>query len=1431
MATTLASQYGHNKGIFGNFESQEAEDAYNFFLTSLNTGSTTQSLQLAAADFLAIPANATAFPISAATMVNKQAVAEYFSITKAQSSNSLTDLKAVLANVTNDAATVTTEMAAIDAASTVSGSNIALTDGKDTLTGTSADDIFLAHVAQNTAQDGSIANALSTGDYIDGGAGIDELSATIINDNQSQGTSAADTVNEINAITKNVEMVRLQVLDENTFVDAGAMDGVKEFWSDNSENALVIDDVRLGTGNAVTKDITFGIKDADASHAFTALLESQAFTNSGAIVSDSQITIEVAYEALPTGLDPITEVTKGLFLQVNFDGTKADGTTGTFASGFLSTDGTAFPHTYEGLKDLIDATLDAQGFTNLSITSTETLNSITTNAGVKSVVANAFKILITDPAGGSFTNQSSGTGQTATAGVSSSDVAANIYTEAPTTATTLIETNLVLDNAGRGSTMGNVTIAGESNSDLAPEVVNIMVDRSSAISTLSTNDTTLATAADNELQKVVITSAMTTLKDTTSANGDLEIGSIVSWDTAAGITTSIDASAFLGTNLMLGSTNEIAGTAIANLDILNATTAANVSFMSAINDDSDDTRSYTTGSGNDTIINTTTYTNTNGYLNSKTHDNLSIDTGAGDDTVTTTGSGDFTITTGTGNDTVYTNNDGLGTASATVNEVQTMTFGAAGDLGTQGQVTVTLGSGQTATTGVNAAAIVTGDTAAIVAGKVQAEIAATAAAAAAAVATVVGNVVTLSYTNAAAAAGSEDIPMATASSLLTDTTAGVAVTTAHVAGTASVAAVAAVVTLTTTTAGAAGDTITFNDGSAVLTLVDTDLNGDVSAFEISEQLAAHTYTLYNVTASNPSLGTVTLTAKTAGVIAALTVVDSGASDATPAITTAGAAATAFVAGTAEVQTVSFTNGADQAGTITLNIDIDSSGVLDADEAFVITIAQGNEADIAAQVATYVNALAGVSAVQGAVAPNLDDVIITWDAHTDAAGTAVLNPATTTMVDGAVRSVVVAETVKGEEASTGVAATWVVNAANVDIANLDDNTTPATAKAILSGATVTVTLSGATYAQSGEVQAAAAALVNGFESTVTIGNTGYLANQMEINAAIMSAVNDSATLNKLLVATQGLNDVVVITSKIDGEVVASDLEITLTAPTATLTAGELSELNAANQALLNDSSVTLTSAQMLTLISTNLTALDTASTYTTEVLAQTGGVDMAGNNSVTQSDNKIDLGAGNDVVVLGTDVNSNDTVVFTGSDIGSNVVVNFVSTNSVGSGAAGNLQATTAVDMLDFTSYLNDKVYAAGSTSAASQSVINNTLSADVDLSANEVAVNNSFAAVGTETWAALTGSNLLTAIKATNTGTADYGNITAASLTVATPAANMVSTTQSNIYMVENDLNAGEYKVFELTSTTSTTDEFTGATLLGTVDFGSEVTFATADIA
>ena len=207
----------------------------------------------------------------------------------------------------------------------------------------------------------------------------------------------------------------------------------------------------------------------------------------------------------------------------------------------------------------------------------------------------------------------------------------------------------------------------------------------------------------------------------------------------------------------------------------------------------------------------------------------------------------------------------------------------------------------------------------------------------------------------------------------------------------------------------------------------------------------------------------------------------------------------------------------------------------------------------------------------------------------------------------------------------------------------------------------------------------------------------------------------------------------------------------------------------------------------------------------------------GSISTAESDNTIDLGAGNDVAVLGTGANSNDTIVFTGYNLGKNTIVNFE-----------DAAASTGRDLLDFNAYLNGKSSASGSVD--SQREIDITLNGDANVEANSVTVLNGVFTT-TDTFAGLTAEKLLAAVNSTNTGATNYAGITAATLdAVTTYTANtLVGGVGKAVVLVQNNGNEGEYLAFELSfnaTATNTTKDFTAAQLIGTVDFGNTVDFA-----
>lgn len=169
------------------------------------------------------------------------------------------------------------------------------------------------------------------------------------------------------------------------------------------------------------------------------------------------------------------------------------------------------------------------------------------------------------------------------------------------------------------------------------------------------------------------------------------------------------------------------------------------------------------------------------------------------------------------------------------------------------------------------------------------------------------------------------------------------------------------------------------------------------------------------------------------------------------------------------------------------------------------------------------------------------------------------------------------------------------------------------------------------------------------------------------------------------------------------------------------------------------------------------------------------------------------------------------------------------------------QIDAANHVLDFTGVLNGQFYAGASTSEDSKNHFGNALANDTTLSVNEIIVFNSNT-LGfdlDDTWVRLTSNKLSAAIQDANTGAANFGGINKDTLNLHTldqinteiatetgvTNSTLVGDTVKNIVMIENNLNLGEYKLFELTGIVGDTSEFTSATLLGIRDFGETQTF------
>lgn len=207
--------------------------------------------------------------------------------------------------------------------------------------------------------------------------------------------------------------------------------------------------------------------------------------------------------------------------------------------------------------------------------------------------------------------------------------------------------------------------------------------------------------------------------------------------------------------------------------------------------------------------------------------------------------------------------------------------------------------------------------------------------------------------------------------------------------------------------------------------------------------------------------------------------------------------------------------------------------------------------------------------------------------------------------------------------------------------------------------------------------------------------------------------------------------------------------------------------------------------------------------------------LNGANSSAHSDNLIALGAGDDVVVLGTGALSNDTLVYAGYNQGKDTIINFS-------------DAGTNIDRIDYTSYLNGKFSLSGSVE--SQQRIATTLNADAVTEANSVTVINGAFDTTTNKWSDMSAAKLLAAINSTNTGAATFAGINAGTLDALTTyvgsgvGTTLVGGIGKAVVMVQNNLNEGEYAVFELTFNglaTNTTADFSAAELIGVLDFGN----------
>ena len=361
---------------------------------------------------------------------------------------------------------------------------------------------------------------------------------------------------------------------------------------------------------------------------------------------------------------------------------------------------------------------------------------------------------------------------------------------------------------------------------------------------------------------------------------------------------------------------------------------------------------------------------------------------------------------------------------------------------------------------------------------------------------------------------------------------------------------------------------------------------------------------------------------------------------------------------------------------------------------------------------------------------------------------------------------------------------------------------------------------------------------GFEETVTVvtnsaGN--FVATQLDINNAITAAVAANAELSKLLTIAKGTgSQQLAITSTVEGD---NDLAISLfqdelvefvAADPTTFAPGDLLAVQAGLMATTaNNSDATDTTTEVIAI----LNGLDQFLTETGvagvvyDVLGTADGVDGADETAVT-SVSTIDMGTGaNDLVVLNSHDGSANTLDFSAA-WGKVSVVNFFTDQATAQANAAAIadNLTEGRHNIDFTAWLNDQTDPSATTgtlsavSVATTSAVNG--SAAITLSSNDVVIVNDFAGTTAESWAGLTAAELAAALNGT-VAADDFANI--GTHAGAAAPGDLVGTSISSIIMIENNLNAGEYKVFNAETSDLAGADTVAVTQLGTIDFGAEI--------
>ncbi|MDY0136439.1 MAG: hypothetical protein RBS36_04640, partial [Thiomicrospira sp.] len=609
-------------------------------------------------DAIAYMSTDTNFALAASTIDKKVAVANSFTSGYGKDVYNLDILQSELANVT-----ATTDISAYVTKY--------LTVAQDVIFGDASNNLFVANLSADKS-------TLQSGDYINGGAGVDTLTATLV-----------DTPFAITPETSSVEILQVrsqsasgtadgdnEVLEGQNTIDAQNMRGTEQFWSVDSRADLTIEDVRHDSNLT-----TIGFRNADAGDVdYSVYFNSQNIKAPAGTTSGSQLFIELLdLNSMRDGTGPLTNNPYS-GVKITVGGTEV-----------VIAGPTAFTTTYADMVTALNNALDQLGYPNIRAAEGDSFTAINSSNGQSYT---GTKVVLTN----SGAEKLEAKGWVTPDG--SLPPATNIHTvisDTPASTTpALTQTNIELDNVGQASMSGDMLVGNMSTGNSGSkgiEQFNVVVDRSSWIKTLATTN--------NGLEVVNVQNK--------GANGNLRIDNNNLTDGNYGLTDVrvVDASKMTGNVTLSAVLNDDVTAKFMNLKDTAANPAADNSDI-AYRNVVDTFFSYDMGAGNDNLLldissanlakagtttredfvldingnagndtielrivdeGTQTLSASTGvwYTNHKANANITVNGGEGNNTIKTTGAGDVKITTGSGNDTIYSDNAGSQAAASTFN--------------------------------------------------------------------------------------------------------------------------------------------------------------------------------------------------------------------------------------------------------------------------------------------------------------------------------------------------------------------------------------------------------------------------------------------------------------------------------------------------------------------------------------------------------------------------------------------------------------------------------------------------------------------------------------------------------------------------------------------------------------------------------------------